>query len=302
MALGDQLRTAGRRGSQPQGSAPQPGNRRRVEAQTPRRRPTLREVGTACKAALPRILPGLAIASSVAASAIGLYAGYQWFTQSERFAITEIAISGNSQVRPEKVRELLSADGQNIFTVDTGRLEEALIVDPWILRADVRRDFPNGLEVDVTERKALAAVELGGLYLVDDSGLPFKKASIQAGELQGLCVLSGISRDEYQDDPGLAQQRFQNGVAALKQYEGKASRPAIGEVFLDKRRGITLITYENAIAIHLGTAELSELPDRLQAFDAAWASLDSHQHAVARAFRIADRTPSDRVTVAFAGN
>ena len=68
---------------------------------------------------------------------------------------------------------------------------------------------------------------------------------------------------------------------------------------LDAHGALTLITYEQAIAIQLGDVG-DKLADRMKTFDATWTELTSAERARTRAIHLDAR--SDQVTVAFAAS
>lgn len=265
--------------------------------------PTPAELARHAGALFKRSLPGLAIATSIACALGGGYTGYQWLTHSERFAITDLEIDGSAALSDAEVGALLGlSERANIFRTDMDTLEARLMASPWIAAADVSRNLPNALEIRITEREAVAAVELDGLYLLSNKGELFKRATPGTGELEGLCIITGLDREIFLESPAVSKERFDYALDALAQYKNNTERPRIGELHFDKRGGLSLITFEDAIAIHLGSPEADDFDDRFQAFDSAYGALSEEEHAQARAFRIADITPSDRVTVAFAGH
>ena len=281
--------------------AKRPSNRKRVPLRE--RMPSIRQVGSGLLGFGRRSLPAVAIAGVVGLAVGGGFYGYQWMMHAERFAIAELNISGHSQVSEEAIATLLDLPANpNIFRADMGTLETRLEASPWIVSAEVSRDLPTGLDIVIHEEQAVAAVSLGALYLTNRNGELFKRANLSNGEVDGLSVITGMTRAGHLASPEKSRERLRAALGALTEFAKNAERPRIGELHLDERHGMSLITFENAIAIHIGTPGNGELAERYRAFDSAWQALDAEEHAAARSFRIADRTPSDRVTVAFAGN
>ncbi len=265
--------------------------------------PDIRQIGPAILRGARRSLPAVGIASGVALAIGGSYYGYQWLTHSPRFAISELNIQGLEQLGEDDVAELLAlSENANIFRTDMGSLEAKLEASPWIVSAEVSRDLPKGIDIEIREERAAFAVDLDGLYLANEEGELFKRASVARGELDGLTIVTGLSREQHLADPKGSQEQLKTALGALTEFGKGEGRPRIGELHIDQRHGLSLITFDNAIAIHVGTPAMGEFAERYRAFDSAWQALDAEEHAAARSFRIADRTPSDRVTVAFAGN
>lgn len=248
---------------------------------------------------LPRVLVAAAISLVIGTG----YLGYRWLTESDRFAIAEFEVRGNTILQQAQVQDILAlGPDSNIFRTDMDTLESRLLANPWIASASVSRSLPAGLEIEIQEEVAIAVVELNGLYLVNSLGEPFKRADVQSSEISGLSIITGLSRELFLSAPDESTEQLVYALSALTRYHANPKRPRVGELHLDNRHGITLTTYENAIAIHLGSPEDDEFEDRYSSFDSAWSALDSEEHAAARAFRIVDRTPADQVTIAFAGN
>jgi len=249
------------------------------------------------------MLPAVLVIGCIGLVSAGSYIGYRWFTESPRFDISSVKVSGNHKLSQVQVTEMLAlGEHPNVFRTDVGSLERRLRANPWIASAGISRSLPDGLEVEIVEETAHAAVQLDGFYLINEAGQVFKRADVDAGEMEGLCIITGLSRERFLAAPDQTTDRLVYALEALTSYHANSKRPRVGELHLDNRHGISLITYENAIAIHLGSPDGAEFEDRYRSFDSAWSALDSEEHAAARAFRIADRTPSDQVTIAFAGN
>ncbi|HMG22890.1 MAG TPA: FtsQ-type POTRA domain-containing protein [Kofleriaceae bacterium] len=254
-------------------------------------------IADACGRAARRALPAAAAVAVVAVLGGGLWAGYRWLARSPRFAITRIAITGAHRVDPDALRARLPIQiGDNAFT---GLAEVARVVraEPWVAAAEVRRQLPHTVAIELRERVAAALVELGELYLVDASGRPFKRAALEAGEGDGLPVLTGLGRAAFAADPTAAAATVRDALDALERWRGGTQRPANAEVHLDPHGAVTLHTRSPAIAIQLG-ATGGEAGARIRAFDTAWAGLSPDERARTRAIHL-DTRP-DHVTVAFA--
>jgi len=253
-------------------------------------------IADACGRAVRRSLPAVAALAILAALGGALWQGRRWLTHSPRFAITEIAIRGAHRVDTVALRARLPVHvGDNAF-IDLDALARAVRDEPWVAAAEVRRELPHTIAIAIREHVAAAVAELGELYLVDASGRPFKRAALDAGEADGLPVVTGLTRTAFTADADAAAATIADAIAALARWR-TADRPAIGELHIDPHGAITLHTYDPAIAIQLGALG-GEASPRIQAFDAAWAGLSDAERAHTRAIHL-DARP-DHVTVAFA--
>src|SRR6185436_5239427 len=141
-----------------------------------------------------------------------------------------------------------------LLAVDTDVVAARLARHPWIASARVRRELPSALVIDVTERRAAAVAAMGGtgggLYLVDETGRPFKRATLD--EADGLVVLTGVSRAEYTLLPVVAEAALREALSLLGEYRAAAGRPPLSEVHVDPRSGFSLFLYDGGGEIRLG--------------------------------------------------
>jgi cell division protein FtsQ len=281
-------------------------NRRR-SAPLVERLPRPADLADSCGRLVRRAAPALIAAGSAGVLCGAVWLAHHYVTTSSQFAIESIDVRGAARLDADSVRALVAArPGQNVFAVDTSAVEAALAADPWIARAQVRRELPHTLVADVTEEKPAAAVDLDGLYLADDDGRLFKRAIVELGEGSGLPVITGIGREVYAADPDGGAALVRSALDAARAWQATvavhAARPRIGEIHVDSRRGLTLYTRDGAVAIRLGEVDPAQLEARLATFDAAWASLGPDEQRRARAVHLDNRTRPDHVTVAFARN
>jgi cell division protein FtsQ len=257
--------------------------------------PSAKQAAVACSRVLRRALPAAITIALAGGLGTAGYFGYRAVTSSPRFAITAIEIRGAQHADVDALRARLSTRvGDNVFRADTGADTLAALNDPWIASASVSRSLPHTLVVDVTERTAVALVDLGGLYLVDANGHPFKRARVERGDGAGLPVVTGLDRETYAASPDHTAQLVLSALSALTTWKAAGDRPAIGEVSIDPFGALTLHTYDRATAIALGGLDAG-LPDRMRAFDATWGELTDAERDRARAIHL---TRNDHVTVA----
>lgn len=255
----------------------------------------------ACGRALRRSLPALAATAAIATVGTGVWFGYRFITTSQRFAISEIRIEGEHHLTEDQIRSALPVKvGDNVFATNLDTVTSALQRTPWIATASAHRVLPDTLVIEIREHAPAAVVDLGGLYLVDPTGHPFKRAQLDHGDGDGLPVITGISRESWRADPAGTAQTITTALAALSAWTADPSRPAIGELYIDAHRALTLRTYDHATAIQLGpmsgSAALSQIASRMATFDAVWADLSDSERERASALHLDART--DQVTVA----
>lgn len=274
-------------------------NRRKQQGSVWSRLPKPAVIVDACGRALRRSVPalvGIGVLATVGGTA---WAGYRFVTTSQRFAITDIKVEGNSRLSTEQIIASLPVHtGENVFATDLDGVVKELRTNPWVASVEAHRELPHTLAIEVHEHVPAAVVTLGGLYLVDASGHPFKKAELAADDGAGLPIITGLDRAAYSANPDGTAAQVRDALDALATWrDGNAERPSIGELHLDTHGGLTLVTYEHAIAIDLGDLD-KQLPQRMQTFDATWAELTASERNRTRAVHLDAR--ADQVTVAFA--
>lgn len=227
------------------------------------------------------------------------YGAFVWLTTADRFAIDDIAVRGNVRLsRQDIVAKLGIAPGDNVFLIDPEAATMRLSELSWVASASVRRELPDRVVVTVEENKAAAMVDLGKLYLVDSDGRAFKRLDTATAESEDLVVITGIGRKRYRTHPAGARAAIIRALAIKRAWDTEP-RPRLGEIHVDPIRGITLFTYDRALAISLGHADPDELARRMALYDRAWAALGPEEKRRAQAVRIARSDDGGRVVLSF---
>lgn len=206
----------------------------------------------------------IGLAAAVALVCGAAWGGWRFFTASPTFAIRTISIEGAVRATEAEIRSLAGiAEGENLFRADLGGARERLLRHPWIRDVSIARDFPQGIEIRVVERRPLALVDLEHLYLLDEEGEVFKRAL--PGDPIDLPVITGLRRGEWETRPDEARQRIDEGLRALAAWEERDRSRAlpVAEVHLDEAEGVTLYLGENGPAAKLGHGDFERKLDRL---------------------------------------
>lgn len=230
-------------------------NRRTVEVDPAEvRRRLARAVGLA----LPSIL------------ALGLLGGAGWGTwrygvQGDLLRVREIRFTGLAQVRPEELLGLSSVRaGDHLLLSDLDVMGRSLRRSPWVGAAEIsRRWAPPALEVAVTERRAAALVELGGLYLADRRGQVFKRAA--PGDGLDLPVVTGLQREDHVARREEIERRVEGALELLDRWReaGLDRRAPVSQVHLDPDLGVRVYAGDDGMEIRLGQGDLPAKLERL---------------------------------------
>lgn len=125
------------------------------------------------------VLGKLANGLLLVAVAMLLYAGGFWVTHAPVFPISKIRIDGPlKQVTPEQLKFIAEYElAGTFFTLNIDKSRAAFAKLPWVREAKVRREWPDTLEIAISEHVALA--RWGESGLVDVNGDWFDAASDQ---------------------------------------------------------------------------------------------------------------------------
>jgi cell division protein FtsQ len=195
---------------------------------------------------------------------------------SPQFALEQIQVTGTGKASEQEIIEASGATvGDRLLALDTDAIAAKVAEHPWVAEARVSRRLPAALAIEIVERKAAAVVNLGGLYLVDGSGRPFKRAS--AAEAAGLPVVTGIERSQYVDHREPCEAAFREALAILAAWGKNPRRPALSEVNVAPRHGFTVFLADGGAEIRLGRSEydrkLARLDQILEAVKASGAGV-----------------------------
>ena len=226
----------------------------------------------------------------IAVVGLSVLAGRQLVRQviaSPRFAVQEVRVAATTHVSADEIQELAGVEiGDRLLTVDPDQVAAKLASHPWIASARVRRELPSALAIEVTERRAIASALMGALYLLDESGRPFKRATFD--EADGLPVITGVTREQYVALRSTSEAVFREALALFAAYADDAAppRPKLSEIHIDPRTGFSLVLLDGGGEIRLGRGAAEEKLARLDQILAA--------RRPARTGRARDRLPRRR--------
>lgn len=251
-----------------------------------------------------RGLVALRVLAAVAVLAGAAWAGEQavrHVVASPRFAVREVRVSTTTHVSEEDVLALAAvAPGDRLLSIDTDVVAARVASHPWVAAARVRRELPSVLAIDITERSAAAVAVLGGLYLIDDSGHPFKRATLD--EADGLVSLTGISRLQYAAFRDASAAAYREALAILDEYrspDSSKARPALSEIHIDPHYGFSLVLYDGGAEIRLGRGDYTDKLERLDRIFAGLPGFGAHGLASLQVVHL-DGPNRDRVPIRLA--
>ena len=112
------------------------------------------------------------------------FAGLVWLFNflynNDYFKIKSITVTGNDKYTESEINKSANvALGFNIFEIDKKDIEDRLINElVWLKSIEVKKVFPDKIEIAVTERQPYIKVEYGGkYYIIDNDGVVLDKVS-----------------------------------------------------------------------------------------------------------------------------
>jgi len=237
------------------------------------RRAAVEAERTAFKSALDAALRTLAAAALSAALSLGAWQAWRWATASPAFALQEVRFNGLAHASESELlkRSGLSI-GDNIFKADLPRAARQIESHPWVADARIERRLPAALFIEVREHRPAALVQLGAMYVLDEEGKVFKRATPEDG--LDVPVLTGISRELWQSRRSEMQLRLLAALHLLDVWRGVGLAVAqLSEVRLDEDGAFTLFAHDGdgLQEIRMGSGELSLKLRRLLQMRAALA-------------------------------
>ena len=197
-------------------------------------------------------------------------------SQSPLFDIKSIEISGNQNIDSQILLELSGIEeGQHIYSFSAGRAETMIATNPLVEQVTVTRNLPNRVRIQITERKAVAAVAAGdGVLLVDKEGYVLKKQKL----FDGLDYMLIIGVDDlFESDGDEAEQESAENEDA--EADDKADDKADEEADEEAKEEADNETADNDSEAE--TAENEETADDVSQSAAAEELLDADQEAYA---------------------
>ena len=226
--------------------------------------------------ALKRINSSLHLLAGIGFAA----AAVMWMMNSPYFPVKLVKIDGElhrlstAQLQQTAHRHIRG----NIFKADLNEARQAFETLPWVARAEVRRIWPDTVQIRVEERQPVARWEGGGL--VDSKGEGFDAPTDENFPVfAGTSGMRKIMVDEFAEFQAILAPG--NLKIVRMDYSMRSARE---------------LTLDNGIRLYLGR---SSAPERLRRFVRAWQEV---LHGQAAAIRYVDLRYRDGFAVGYLKN
>ncbi len=198
-------------------------------------------------------------------------------TAATGFAVERVDVAGNVETSPIDVVQRLGLDGgTSTVTLDVNAARAAIMTLPWVADAQVRKVFPDVIDVKLSERRAFAIWQHGReLSLIEQDGnviAPFANDGYSR-----LPLYVGLGADRH----AAAFDRLLDSWPELKDQVKASIRVA------DRRWDVRL---ENGITLRLPASGAQAALEKLRRFDAARGLLE-------RDIETVDLRLGDRITI-----
>ena len=207
---------------------------------------------------------------------------YDFITQCDYFEAKSLTITGNHMFSDKQI--ISQADlkkGVNIFSVNLSIVKKRLLSHPWIEEAEISRELPSGIDIRIKEHKAVAIVDFGRRFLINNKGKIFKE--FNAGDPDVLPVINGLRYSDIAINPKLRSHGNDKSNMAL--YMKERSNPfdavmdvlrlgqrtesvlpnkLIRRIMVDREIGITIYAFNKIKEIKLGYKNYADKYDLLK--------------------------------------
>ncbi len=200
----------------------------------------------------------------------GLATAFVFFMMSPLFNIIEITVKGNSFITTDTITSLSKIEiGQNIYKTSKRKIEENIKQNAYIEQVEIKRNLPNKIELNVTERKTTYMLEYANSFVyINNQGymLEITDKSTDVPILEGYQT----SQEELKEGNRLNREDLERLETILKIKYSAQSNGIVSKVnrinIQDKQNYILQIEEEHK-TVYLGDA--SNLSTRMLYLKAA---------------------------------
>ncbi len=194
----------------------------------------------------------------IAACFYGVFIGYRFATDSPYFAVNKVTWVGNQHLSVEELAPWGGpVVGGNIFRVDLGGISQKLAKHPWVQTASIRRVFPQGLHINITERIPFARIQLDQVYMMDSYGVLLGP---EEEKFYGLPLLTGIAVKNPTPGHNVTNKEVTGGLKAMYDFNQLPlfEENPIDTVHMRNHSRMTFLTRNRDLEIHMRTNTVSD--------------------------------------------
>ncbi|AHM56347.1 putative polypeptide-transport-associated domain protein FtsQ-type [Peptoclostridium acidaminophilum DSM 3953] len=168
------------------------------------------------------------------------------------FNVKDIEINGIIKLnKSELLKAANISKGGNIFLYDVSEIEKALLLNPYVKNASVKREFPDKLSVDIMERMELFCIPYMGSYVIIDEEGNVLRVENDINNLDRP-ILSGIEMENFKIGNKIKLGKkdvMPKLLELLNACSGSNILENISEIGIDKKGGIRLYTMTGVVVL-----------------------------------------------------
>jgi len=188
------------------------------------------------------------------------------YTELRYFRIADIEISGCRTVNSEDLRKFAAITYEmNMLSLEPGSVEKRLMQHPWVKSADVKRIWPDGLEISIQEYRphALLARDNGQQFsYLSSCGVVF--ADLGKGQELDFPVITGLDTivdEEEKKELLAAGNRF---LRLAERNNPNLPAQNISEIHFTKTGELILYLVEYPFPIYFGRDDIKRKYSQLR--------------------------------------
>jgi cell division protein FtsQ len=176
--------------------------------------------------------------------------------QSDFFQITAVKIDGNRMTNKEQIAALSKVDiHSNLLAINVVQVQSLLESHPWVAKAEVIRDWPNRLLINLKEKNPVALLSRkSGLFYLDSKGRIIAAASPEQ-ELD-FPIITGLENFPFNtSDSAQIPEPLQDVFELLKLANRNnpiLPEQSISEIHIAKKGELILYLLDRPFPIYLG--------------------------------------------------
>jgi cell division protein FtsQ len=158
------------------------------------------------------------------------------------FETKDIQVSGNESLTKKQILECIHyKTPENLININPRRIHQQLTQNPWIESANIHRELPHMLKIEIKEKKPLATLLFHEPLIIDKQGRVIKKQA--PSETNKLPVVTGMSYTDlslYNEPLSQKMILIIRVLTEKKQTLGLPQNMDINHVHIDTHFGITV--------------------------------------------------------------
>ena len=209
-----------------------------------------------------KTVKAVALIGALPALAFAAWKGYNTLITTQYLSVIAVNVNGSERIPKEEIAALSGIkEGQNILSFETGQAEASIKTNPWIEDAKVERSYPDVIDIEVRERSPVALVKLDVLYVMDSSGVVFKKYA--PDDDLDLPIVTGLTMAGLMDSTKVPDEGLMDLIGVLSARAG-FNIAKVSEISVDPVFGFSIYTLEEGVRLDVGRDSFEE---KLSAFE-----------------------------------